>query len=103
MVGLGKWKLDVSLPLLRVQPVLTIEDKNGQYAFTVDASGFGISPEIHLLEAKEDENSLVIKAQLPMLNTGDVEARLNFDEVTCIGEVNVPMFGKVTVKGVKVG
>ena len=103
MIGLGKWQLDVSVPMLKVQPILTISDNNGKYEFTVDASGFGITPAINLVNTVEEGNTLKVRAQVPMLNLCDVEGKISFEGVHCTGEVNVPMIGKITIRGVRVG
>lgn len=103
MIGLGKWSLDIQIPFLKVQPVLTISDNNGQYGFTIDSNGFGMTPAINLVSVKEEENILVVKHQIPMISAGDLEARLTFEGSYLRGEMEIPMLGKVTFKGVKVG
>lgn len=104
MIGLGKWKLNVSVPFLKADPILTISDKNGQYEFTVDAQGFGITPAINLVDTREENgNTLRVKAQIPMLNLGDIEGTLTFEGMFCKGELNMPMMGKITVSGERVG
>lgn len=103
MIGLGKWSLDIQLPFLKVQPVLTISDNDGKYGFTIDSNGFGLTPAINLVSVSESENSLIVKHQIPMLSAGDLEARLTFEGSYLRGEMEIPMVGKVTFKGVKVG
>lgn len=104
MIGLGKWKLNVSIPFLKADPILTIADKNGQYEFSIDASGFGITPAINLVSTKEENgNTLRVKAQIPMLNLGNVEGTLTFEGMFCTGELTIPMMGKISVKGERVG
>ncbi len=103
MIGLGKWSLDISVPFLKVQPILTIADKNGKYEFSVDASGFGVTPELNLISTIEEGNTLRVKGTIPMLNLGDLEGTITFEGMYCTGEMTVPMLGKITVKGVKVG
>lgn len=103
MIGLGKWSIDVQLPFLKVQPVLTISDNNGAYGFTIDSNGFGITPAVNLVSVAEEGNLLVVKHQIPMLSTGDIEARLTFEGSYCRGEMDIPMMGKISFKGVKVG
>ena len=58
---------------------------------------------INLVNTVEEGNTLKIRAQVPMLNLGDLEGMITFEGVHCTGEVNVPMLGKITVKGVRVG
>ena len=103
MIGLGKWSLDIQLPFLKVQPVLTISDNDGKYGFTIDSNGFGLTPAINLVSVSESENSLIVKHQIPMLSAGDLDARLTFEGRYLRGETEIPMVGKVTFKGVKVG
>lgn len=103
MIGLGKWSLDIQLPFLKVQPVLTISDNDGKYGFTIDSNGFGLTPAINLVSVSESENSLIVKHQIPMLSAGDLEARLTFEGSYLRGEMEIPMVGKITFKGVKVG
>lgn len=104
MIGLGKWKMDVNIPFLKVEPILTIAEKDGKYEFSVDAQGFGITPQVNLTEVTEENgNTLRIKAQVPMLNVGDVSGVLTFEGTFCKGEAEVPMLGKMTVKGERVG
>ncbi len=103
MIGLGKWNLDVQLPFLKMQPVLTIEDKNGGYSFTIDSNGFGMTPAINLISVTEEGNTLIVKHMIPMLSAGEIDARLTFEGLNCRGELELPMVGKVTFKGVKVG
>ena len=103
MIGLGKWSLDIQLPFLKVQPVLTISDNDGKYGFTIDSNGFGLTPAINLVSVSESENSLIVKHQIPMLSAGDLEAKLTFEGSYLRGEMEVPMVGKITFKGVKVG
>ncbi len=103
MIGLGKWSLDIQLPFLKVQPVLIISDNDGKYGFTIDSNGFGLTPAINLISVSENQNSLIVKHQIPMLSTGDLEARLTFEGSYLRGEMQIPMVGKITFKGVKVG
>lgn len=103
MIGLGKWSLDVQLPFVKVQPVLTISDNSGEYSFTIDSNGFGLTPAINLVSVSESENSLVVKHQIPVVTTGDLEAKLTFEGSYLRGEMELPMVGKITFKGVKVG
>lgn len=103
MIGLGKWSLDIQLPFLKVQPVLTISDNDGKYGFTIDSNGFGLTPAINLVSVSESENSLIVKHQIPMLSAGDLEAKLTFEGSYLRGEMEIPMVGKITFKGVKVG
>jgi len=104
MIGLGKWKLNVSVPFLKSDPILIITDKNGQYEFTIDAQGFGITPAINLVNVKEENaNTLRITAQIPMLNLGNLEGALTFEGMFCTGEITIPMLGRVSIKGERVG
>lgn len=104
MIGLGKWKLDVSVPFLKADPILTIGEKNGKYEFTIDAQGFGITPALNLVDVREEDgNTLRIKAQVPMLNIGDLSGTLTFEGMFCKGEIEVPVMGKIAVKGERVG
>ena len=91
------------MPYLKVQPVLTISDNDGKYGFTIDSNGFGLTPAINLVSVSESENSLIVKHQIPMLSAGDLEAKLTFEGSYLRGEMEVPMVGKITFKGVKVG
>ena len=104
MIGLGKWKMDVSIPFLKADPILTIGEKDGKYEFTVDAQGFGITPSLNLTDVREENgNTLRIKAQIPMLNVGEASGVLTFEGTFCRGELEVPMMGKIAVKGERVG
>ena len=103
MIGLGKWNLDVSIPLVKVNPILTISNNNGNYDFTIDLGGFGASPAVNLLTVTEQGNTLFIKHTIPMLNSGELDASLTFEGMYCKGVLEIPMLGKITVKGVKVG
>ena len=104
MIGLGKWKLNISIPFLKADPVLTISDNNGQYEFSVDVQGFGVTPAINLVKVTEENgNTLRVKAEIPMLNIPDVEGALTFEGMFCKGEVMVPMLGKVSATGERVG
>lgn len=103
MIGLGKWSLDVAVPMVKVNPMLIISEENGQYNFTIDIGGFGASPAVNLLECREEGNTLYIRHEIPMMNSGALSAILTFDGVYCKGTVEIPMLGKVTVNGVKAG
>ncbi len=104
MIGVGKWSLDVAVPFLKVSPVLTIGYENGEYNFNIDASGFGVAPAVNLISVEEVEpNILKITHTIPMLSNGTLEAELSFEGMYCKGVLEIPMLGKITVKGVKVG
>ncbi len=104
MIGLGKWKLNVAVPFLKADPILTIAEKNGKYEFTIDAQGFGITPALNLVDVREENaNTLRVKAQVPMLNIGDLSGVLTFEGAFCSGDIEVPMMGKIAVKGERVG
>lgn len=104
MIGVGKWSLDVAIPFVKVSPVLTIGYENNEYTFTVDVSGFGASPAVNLIAVEEIQpNKLKITHTIPMLTNGVLEAEITFEGMYCKGVLEIPMLGKVTVKGVKVG
>ncbi|MDD6807746.1 MAG: hypothetical protein PUD72_04775 [Oscillospiraceae bacterium] len=104
MIGIGKWSLDVAIPFLKVSPVLTIGNENNEYTFTIDVSGFGASPAVNLISVEEVmPNKLKVTHTIPMITNGALEAELVFDGMYCKGTLEIPMLGKVTVKGVKVG
>ena len=104
MIGLGKWKLSVAIPMLKADPILTISDKDGNYEFTVDVQGFGITPALNLINVEEENgDTLRVKAQIPMLNLGQISALIRFSGAYCTGEAEIPMLGKITVKGERVG
>lgn len=103
MLGIGRWSLDIAIPLVKVNPMLIIEDNNGEYNFSVDIGGFGASPAVNLISCEEEGNTLHIKHTIPMLTNGTVEASLTFDGMYCKGVLEIPMLGKITVNGVKVG
>ena len=96
MIGLGKWKLDISIPLMKVNPVLTISEKDGKYNLFLDIGGFGVSPEAKLISCKEDGNVLHIEQN-------SLNAAISFDGMYCKGEIEIPMFGKISVNGERIG
>lgn len=104
MIGIGKWKLNVTVPFIKGDPILTIADNEGKYEFTVDSQGFGITPALHLVEAREENsNTLRIKAQVPMLNVGDISGTLTFEGMYVKGEMEIPLIGKIAIKGERIG
>lgn len=103
MIGLGKWSLNVAVPLMKVSPILTISDNNGEYNFVIDIGGFGAAPSVNLISCEEDGNTLHIKHTVPMITDGMLEATLSFEGMYLKGTLELPVLGTITVNGVKVG
>ncbi len=103
MIGIGKWAFSIDTMMFRGDAVLTIEDKDGAYAFSVEVKDLTV-PGYEVVNVKEDGSTLTADIKTVVLPGKEIPISLTFEGDTLTGFAKVPLLGKIKLKnGRKVG
>ena len=105
MIGLGKYKADINNMFFKGSAVFQLKGENGKYEIEVELEDKSIDmPQIDIVDAEEDDNTLTAKATSPEFPGKAVDVSLTFEDDKCNGFIKIPFVGKVKIKdAVKIG
>ena len=101
MIGLGKWQGEVDTVVLSGSAIVTIYDKDGNYAFDVEIEGVKKLPKFSVYDIVEGEDSLFGKAKINVMGGIDAEISVKFigeKKDRFEGHIKLPMLGIVPIK-----
>ncbi|MBO5895654.1 MAG: hypothetical protein J6Q83_00010 [Clostridia bacterium] len=105
MIGLGKYKADINNMFFKGEAIFELKDNNGKYEIEIELEDKDIEmPDINIVDAEEDGNTLTAKATSPEFPGKAVDVSLTFEDEKCNGFLKIPFVGKVKIKdAVKIG
>lgn len=105
MIGLGKWKTDIDTIFFTGTAVLVIGEKDGKYTMSLELpDGDGDIPEIAVLKAEEDDDTLIAEVTADVMNGKAIDVSLTFKDDVCNGFLKIPFIGKIKIRNAeKVG
>ena len=105
MIGLGKYKADINNMFFKGEAIFELKDNNGKYEIEIELEDKDIEmPDIDIVDAEEDDNTLTAKATSPEFPGKAVDVSLTFEDDKCNGFLKIPFVGKVKIKdAVKIG
>lgn len=102
MIGLGIWEVPVNSMFYKGTAKITVRDDGGEYGFDFEATGMNV-PEINVLSARAEGQTLYAEATSPMLKGKTLKAEITFSEDECAGVVKGPFGVKININGKRIG
>ena len=102
MLGLGIWEVPVNSMFYKGTAKITVRDDGGKYGFDFEATGMNV-PEIDVLSARAEGQTLYAEATSPMLKGKTLNAEITFSGNECTGVVKGPFGVKININGKRIG
>lgn len=105
MIGLGKWKANLSSLYVKGEVEFTIADKDGEYDIDIKMPEKFKGATLLISEIREvGTNKLCGKGRISVFPSKEIDAEFTFTDTTVEGVLSLGKVGSVKVKdGVKIG